>query len=237
MALAKETPTLAVGLHLALSLSWPTLPGPEIPDLVGEDGRLPTSATRAGLRFYFSGRARQQLEREVRAQIEKFLSTGLPLDHVNGHQHLHMHPSVFAILVGCIAAYKIPAIRLVRDSLGRSLRRGGGRLAYKLSHAFFFSRLNRACRKALGQTPCRVADRVFGLFEDGRMTRENLTSVIVDLPEGTSEIYSHPSISPGPDPARLPHLEFEALIDPAIRELVRSSAVELTSYSRLGLRT
>ena len=234
MALAKETPSLAVGLHLALTLSWPALPRNEIPDLVDDEGRLPSSATWAGLRFYFSARVRTQLEREIRAQIEEFLATGLPLDHLNGHQHLHMHPSVFPILAGCMDAYKIPAVRLVRDSLRMSLRLGAGRLGYKLSHAFFFSRLDRACRKRLSQTRCVAADRVFGLLEDGRMTRDHLLALVRELPDGASEIYSHPSVSPGPDPTRLPLLEFEALIDPALKELIRTLAIDLTTYSRLA---
>jgi hopanoid biosynthesis associated protein HpnK len=234
VALAKETPTLAVGLHLALSLSLPALPPGEIPDLVDGQGRLFRSATRAGLRFYFSKKVRAQVEREVRAQIEKFLASGLAMDHLNGHQHLHMHPSVFPILVECVKAYRIPALRLVRDPLGPNLRHRKGRLVYKLSHAFFFRRLWRSCRKALGATPCATADWVFGLLEDGRMTRDHVLALVRDLPEGTSEIYSHPSLTPGPDPGRLPHLEFEALIDPEIKAAVASGGVELVTYSRVA---
>ena len=38
---------------------------------------------------------REQLRREIHAQFEKFRATGLPLDHVNGHLHLHLHPDRF----------------------------------------------------------------------------------------------------------------------------------------------
>jgi len=33
----------------------------------------------------------EQLRAEIHAQFEKFHATGLPLDHVNGHLHLHLH--------------------------------------------------------------------------------------------------------------------------------------------------
>src|SRR5262245_19651090 len=82
VALARETPTLSVGLHLALSRSRATLPRRLVPRLVDSGGRLADSSTRAGLRYQFSRRAVAEIELEVRAQIEKFLATGLPLDHV-----------------------------------------------------------------------------------------------------------------------------------------------------------
>ena len=37
-------------------------------------------------------------EREVRAQLERFRDTGLPLDHVDGHLNVHLHPMLQATL-------------------------------------------------------------------------------------------------------------------------------------------
>jgi chitin disaccharide deacetylase len=73
---ALATSTLAVGLHLALSLSRATLPASRIPALVNAEGRFPASSRPAGLRYQFSRRARVELEGEIRAQLDRFRATG-----------------------------------------------------------------------------------------------------------------------------------------------------------------
>ena len=57
------------------------------------------SPVATGLRYFFKRGLREQLRAEIHAQFEKFRATGLPLDHVNGHLHLHLHPTVFSILM------------------------------------------------------------------------------------------------------------------------------------------
>ena len=37
---------------------------------------------------------KRQLAREVAAQFAAYAATGLPLDHVDAHQHFHLHPTV-----------------------------------------------------------------------------------------------------------------------------------------------
>jgi len=37
-------------------------------------------------------RGAHQAEQEIGAQFQAFANTGLALDHVNAHQHYHMHP-------------------------------------------------------------------------------------------------------------------------------------------------
>ena len=94
--LARRTPGLAVGLHLVLADGRAALPSDEIPHLVDARGRFPRDPLRAGLRYALLGRrGRDELQRELAAQFERFASTGLPLAHVDGHCHLHAHPAVF----------------------------------------------------------------------------------------------------------------------------------------------
>jgi len=234
VALARETPTLAVGLHLALSLSRATLPAARIPHLVDDQGRFPDSSAWAGLRYHFSSTVRGELEAEIRAQLERFRATGLRLDHVTGHQHIHMHPRVLAILLACASDYRIPALRLVRDDLGRNLRLDRHRLAYKLSHWAMFGGLARhAAQRVQGAGLC-VADRVWGLYQDGRMTCAHLQALLHDLPEGVTEIYAHPSTAAGQDPRRRPIDELAALLHPAVQEAIRARGITLTTYARLA---
>ena len=98
--LARENPRLGVGLHLTLLMGRSALPPGKIPGLVNARGEF--SAIRpfgAGMSYFFKPTLREQLRAEIHAQFEKFHATGLPLDHVNGHLHLHLHPIIFKILM------------------------------------------------------------------------------------------------------------------------------------------
>ena len=90
---ARRLPRLGVGLHLTLVDGRPVLPCDQIPGLVGPDGRFSTDPVKFGTALFFSSELRRQAEAEVTAQFDKFRRTGLVMDHVNGHQHFHMHPS------------------------------------------------------------------------------------------------------------------------------------------------
>ena len=97
-ALARENPQLGVGLHLTLVCgSSASLPA-EIPGLADPQGRFSDNPFSAGLRYFLRPSLRSQLAAEIAAQFAKFAALGLPLDHVNGHLHLHMHPAVLGIL-------------------------------------------------------------------------------------------------------------------------------------------
>src|SRR5215207_2174186 len=93
--LAKQNPTLGIGLHLTLLYGHSALSRSEIPDLVDERGRFSYDPISTGLRYFANRRLKAQLLAEINAQFQKFRQSGLPLDHVNGHLHLHLHPTVF----------------------------------------------------------------------------------------------------------------------------------------------
>jgi hopanoid biosynthesis associated protein HpnK len=231
--LARATPSLGVGLHLALSGSRSTLPPSEIPSLVDEAGRFPATPGRAGWRYYLSRRAKLQLEREIRAQIEKFLSTGLPVDHIDGHHHLHEHPSIFPLLVRACGDYKIPALRVVRDRLRLSLQVDPGRLLWRLAHWTAFGLLGRRCRRTLEGLPIRRADTVLGLYLDSRMRRDQVLGILEWLPPGVTELYSHPALSPESQGPSGQMLEFQALIDLDVRAVIGRRGIRLSRYGAL----
>jgi hopanoid biosynthesis associated protein HpnK len=234
VALAHANPTLAVGLHLALSLSRATLPAAHIPHLVDAEGRFPASSAWAGLRYQFSRATRRELADEIRAQLARFRATGLVLDHVTGHQHVHMHPQVLTILLDCAGEYGIAAFRVVRDDLGQNLRLDRARLGYKLSHWAMFGPLGRHAARRVHTAGLAMADRVRGLYQDGRMTTAHLRALLRDLPVGVTEIYAHPSTAPDGDPQRLPQEELAALTDAGVRALVATRGIALTSYTALA---
>ena len=77
--------------------------------------------------------------REIHAQFERFRATGLPLDHVNGHLHLHLHPTVFGMLMADAGQLGIRRLRLTCDPFWLNLRLASGALGYRAAHAAHLS--------------------------------------------------------------------------------------------------
>ena len=226
VALAKENPQLGVGLHLALLCGRSALPPEKIPGLVNARGEFTNSPVGAGLSYFFRPALRAQLEAEIAAQFERFRATGLKLDHVNGHLHLHLHPVVFGVLMRRAEQWGLTHLRLTRDPFWLNARLARGAWLYRTSHAVIYHLLSARSRSSLLQRGIKFTPRVFGLLQNARVDEEYVTRLFPVLPEGDSELYSHPSL----DEFRP---EFEALISPAVRDLVRRQNIELIRYQDL----
>lgn len=223
---ARENPRLGVGLHLTLVCGTSALKPDEIPGLVAVAGNFSNNSVATGIRYFFRNSLHSQLEREIAAQFEKFRATRLPLDHVNGHLHFHLHPVVFRILMERAREWGITHLRLTRDLFRLNLRLASGRLFYRAGHAVIFSLLAPHARTELRRRGIKHADAVFGLLQNSRVDEDYVTRLIPRLPPGDSELYSHPSLDEFKN-------EFDALISPRVRSLVQKQNVALIRYQDL----
>jgi hopanoid biosynthesis associated protein HpnK len=226
VALARENPQLGVGLHLTLLCGHAALPPEEIPGLVNLKGELSDNPAGAGFRYFFQRNLREQLRREIYAQFQRFRATGLPLDHVNGHLHLHLHPAVFRILMADAEQLGVKRLRLTFDPFRLNLRLASGHLAYRTLHAAIFHRLSARARPVLDQRGIRHTDAVFGLLQNARVDETYITRLLPALPAGDSELYSHPSLDEFKN-------EFDALISPRVRAEVGRLGIRLIRYQDL----
>ena len=227
IALARENPKLGIGLHLTLLCGKSTLPPERIPGLVNARGEFGNRPVDVGMSYFFKHDLREQLRAEIHAQFARFRATGLPLDHVNGHLHLHLHPTIFGILMEDAASLGIRHLRLTRDCLSRSRRMARGRWFYRVSHAVIYEWLSRRARGPLQQRGIRHAQITFGLLQNARVDEEYVLKLLPELPPGDSELYSHPSLD------EFKH-EFEALVSPRVRERVEKLGIELIRYQDLA---
>ncbi len=234
VARARRNPQLRVGLHLALCEGTPSLPAPNIPLLTNRRGELLAPAT-ALIWFMLcapSARFRRQLEAEIRAQFAAFQAFGLPLDHVNGHNNMQLHPVVLPILIKVAREYGVKAVRVPYEPLlasWRAARRGfAGRLGVWLVMCLWATRVKRR----LLRSGFVVNDYLFGIFDCGAMERDLFKSIILQLPYGLSEIHCHPATRRCPEidraaPHYLHEAELQALIDPQVRAALVSAGVQL----------
>jgi hopanoid biosynthesis associated protein HpnK len=226
IALARQNPGLGVGLHLALVCGRSALAPSAIPNLVNTSSEFSSDPVAAGCRYFFSARCRAQLHDEIGAQFERFHNSGLPLDHVNGHLHMHLHPSVFKILSDNAAAWGVRAMRLTRDPLRLNARLASSRWFYRTSHAVVYRVLSGRARPVLARLKIRHTQTVFGLLQNAQVDGDFITKLLPLLPAGDSELYSHPSLSQFKN-------EFDALVNPSIRDLVRQLGIQLIRYQDL----
>jgi hopanoid biosynthesis associated protein HpnK len=227
IARARENPKLGIGLHLTLLCGKSALPPEKIPGLVNARGEFGNRPVDVGMSYFFKHDLREQLRAEIHAQFARFRATGLPLDHVNGHLHLHLHPTIFGILMEDAASLGIRYLRLTRDCLSRSRRMARGRWFYRVSHAAIYEWLSRRARQPLQQHGIRHAQITFGLLQNARVDEEYVLKLLPELPPGDSELYSHPSLD------EFKH-EFEALVSPRVKERIEKLGIELIRYQDLA---
>jgi chitin disaccharide deacetylase len=226
VALARENPRLGVGLHLALSHGRSALPPEKIPGLVNERGEFSNEPTATGFRYFMRRGLREQLRQEVHAQFEKFRATGLQLDHVNGHLHFHLHPTVFHILMEAVDEFGIRRMRLTREPFWMDVPLRSGRRWYRASHAAIYFCLSGYARPALRRRNIRHTGRVFGLLQNALVDEQYILKLLPRLKAGDSELYSHPSLD------EFKH-EFEALVSARVKSAVREQGIQLIRYQDL----
>ena len=231
VARARRLPELRVGLHLVLVDGPAVLPSGEIGSLVRADGKLDANMARAGLRFFFLSGARRQLAAEIRAQFEAFRATGLTLDHVNAHKHMHVHPTVARLIVEIGRGYGMKAVRVPSEPV-EALCAAFPEEDYA---APFYRPWIERLRHRLRRERLVVNDHLFGLAWSGNFDERRLLRLIPHLPDGVSEIYFHPTTRRAPPfaaavPGYRQEQELAALLSPSVRSLISELGITLVSY-------
>jgi predicted glycoside hydrolase/deacetylase ChbG (UPF0249 family) len=210
VTLAKENPTLDIGLHL---------------NLTNEP-------------FTFAASARStDIERETRRQIEKSLGTGLRITHIDGHKHVHAIPKVFKVLSRLAPQYGIRALRTMRTRtprLGSLLRRHSTSRAAILKQ-YGFAEGARLIWSMYSPQPIGP-DHFYGIAETGFLDLEAFRNIIEDLAVGTHEVMCHPGYLDSDlssTPTRLlaqRERELEMLTSRESQDLIHRAGIQLASY-------
>jgi hopanoid biosynthesis associated protein HpnK len=232
---ARRFPSLKIGLHLALVDGFSVLPPETIPNLVDQRGRLPSHLIGAGMNFFFRLKVRQELEAEIRAQFEAFQKTGLLLDHVNAHHHMHLHPTVLGLILKVGRDYGMRTVRLPYEPPLPSWRASRNGLLRRTGTCLLLSPWVSLLKRRLRRAKVYSNDFVFGMNDSGRMNLDLVLRLLRQLPPGVTEIYFHPVVPEvgGRGEGSRPQDDLEALKSLEVREALLTSGIQLIAFSDL----
>jgi predicted glycoside hydrolase/deacetylase ChbG (UPF0249 family) len=227
VALAKENPALDIGLHLTLTELAPVSSPDRVSSLVGADLRFAPHALDFTRRYARGAIVLAEVRAELDAQIRLARAHGLSLSHLDSHQHVHALPAIARIVAELADAHAIRVVRYPCERLHAYMLKSTGsarRLAEQLA-------LNALCTlSALRRL--RHADRFVGFHFGGRLTRDNLETVLRNLPtRGTIELMCHPAEAESDGPQQqwgyAGAAEREALAAASVKALIRARGIEL----------
>jgi len=246
ISVSRRAPGLGVGIHLNLTEGKPVAPAAGVHSLI--NGRGLFARKPAGLwRAILLGRVSStEIERELRAQIEKVLAAGTVPTHLDSHKHVHALPALGEMSVRLASQYGVKAIRSITETrtalsylLARFPRAKVKILRQRLS-SFALSALSRGWRRRLPHAALACAEHFYGVTVTGFLDEEVLREILLHLPDGTSELMCHPGYvdrALRQTPTRLleeREREYQALTRPHIKLLARDLGIQLINYGELA---
>jgi hopanoid biosynthesis associated protein HpnK len=235
---ARQQPSLKVGLHLTLVEGTPVLSPEQIPDLVDAGGSFSIHLARTGFRFFFYPGIRKQLENEIRAQFEAFRRTGLALDHVNAHNHMHLHPTILRLILKIGKEYGLKAVRLPNEPPVRSWKAARTLPGSRLVSWIFLCPWIYLMKSLLDRAHMRYNDFLLGMTDSGSMTLDLATRFVRNLPQGATEFCFHPATRRCWEidrtmPGYRHEEEFRALTSETLRGVLQTTGVHTIAFSDL----
>ncbi|MBS1787735.1 MAG: ChbG/HpnK family deacetylase [Acidobacteria bacterium] len=190
--LAIDHPTLGVGLHFNITQGIPVAAAPQVRSLLNERGEFLGTSTQL-LRRWMAGRLNSlEIEIELRAQIEKVLEAGLRLTHVDSHKHAHALPPICQVMANIIGDYDIQAMRSPREHWRFVGLKASAKLMAQNMTAVALAQLCRRSESNLRRSGVKTANAFFGVTQTGFWTKSWLLGLLRSLPDGMSELMSHP---------------------------------------------
>lgn len=167
--LAKENPTLDIGVHLVL---------------VGGPGQ-PSSV--AGLMAQVA-RGRKDWAAEMRRQVQAILNADLKPTHLDTHKHTHLAPPVLRGVIQISREFGIPWVRKPADFTMPAQASPYAKKLVNKGVQFAANRFDNFLRRG----GCRFTDHFTGFEVTGRLGTAELLSIISHLPQGLTELMCHP---------------------------------------------
>ena len=235
--LAKKNPRLGIGVHLTLVGGVPSvLPKEQVSSLLDDDGLFLPDYVAFAKRYYSGAVKKAELEAELRAQLERALSCGVNITHIDSHQHTHVLPGINSLVLKLSNEYNIIRVRIPKEGylFTGGFQTGVGRLIGR-SGLSFCADMAALRADSLG---LRHPQHFYGMLAGGHLNAQLIANILRQLPEGVSEIMTHPGL----DSAALGKAfswqyhwreELDAYLDAGNKALLRELGIEPVSFAAL----
>lgn len=235
--LAKDNPRLGIGVHLTLVGGVPSvLPKEQVSSLLDDNGLFLPDYVAFAKRYYSGAVKKVELEAELRAQLERALSCGVNITHIDSHQHTHVLPGINSLVLKLSNEYNIIRVRIPKEGylFTGGFQTGVGRLIGR-SGLSFCADMAALRADSLG---LRHPQHFYGMLAGGHLNAQLIANILRQLPEGVSEIMTHPGL----DSAALGKAfswqyhwreELDAYLDAGNKALLKELGIEPVSFAAL----
>jgi len=242
---ARTMPQLAIGAHLNLTQGPPVSPVTVVRTLLDGDSKMKVGPIALGKEIAIGKVRLSEVELELRAQIENIITAGVKLTHLDGHKHIQLLPGVFEIVLKLAREYVIKGIRCAAEPggarlLAKEARRTGKSGLKQFALARAFSLLALKARPKVKRAGLFTPEYFQGITQTGFLDIAELSRILNNLPEGTTELMSHPGYADAAlarTPTRLlkqREEELHVLVDPGLKDLIARNGIQLISYRELS---
>ena len=222
-----------IGVHLALTETRPVTSVRLIASLVDESGSFP--ATRIEfLRRLFSGKIdMEHVKTELKSQMDKAAHSGARITNLSSHEHLHMIPKIFRIIMDLAKEYKVRYIRVLKKEIIRP--------PFSINKIFRYAVVgyfHPGMEKSFKRSDLKAADHFLGFLDSGAIGEGVLLRMLADIKEGVTELVTHPGFL---DPVVLQRYRFHrnceeelhALTSPRVKRVIAANGIKLCRYGEL----
>ncbi len=234
--LAKAHPQLGVGVHLNILQGQPVSEASTVPSLVNKQGTFPGNAGTVLIRLVFGLIRREDLDREIHAQITRFKEIIGSPTHIDSEKHLYAFGSFAAAAIQAAADFGIPAMRCPVERA----RSEHSTISQRLKSALL-NLAARNMRTRAVQSGLRVPDAFIGVRDTGQMTAARYADIFRNIDDGLTEIMCHPGLpTTEEEPAFTSgflsgkrEIELEGLLAAELPAIARDNDIQLIHFGQL----
>lgn len=228
-AWARKHPEKDLGLHLTLTSEWRTLrwgplaPRDKVPGLLDPDGYM-----WMGVADVASRATPQEVEMELRAQINKAAALGIRFTHLDTHMGtLYARPEYFAIFEKLGREYGVPILRIKPSETSR-------RSAPQPTIEYILSLESKYQQEGTFRLDSLLADPTGG-EKDYARRRDLYHQGLRQMPKGTHMLILHPAVieeelKASTNSAVQRDGDYRIFSDPATVQLIKDLGIELVGW-------
>ncbi|KJJ84239.1 YdjC-like protein [Candidatus Omnitrophus magneticus] len=238
VSITKELGIKEIGAHLTLSGNFaPVTKGKELTVLRDNKKMFPYGYQEFLTRYLFKKIGKARIHEELSSQLQRIKETGLKITHIDSHEHIHILPAIFDVIINLAKTFNVPYIRIPFESgvIARenfTLKNFSRYCA--LRGIFLFSREN------IKYSNLKHNSFFWGHFHSGNITENVFNYMISNLNEGCHELAIHPALFNPEFIKQEPwhknsHKELKLFENPYLKNNLLSKNIKLISHSEYVL--